>query len=165
LIGINGLSNQYGNSSANYTFAGDAGETDADSSFMSYRGCENFFGNVWRFVDGINIQNYVPYINDNPRTFADDVFTGDYKSAGVTMVASNGHTRTLHNSSKGFFPKSVSGGSASVGTTDYYYQASGNRSALVGGYSASGLNAGPLYLYAASVASSVGVTVGGALSC
>ena len=165
LIGINGLSNQYGNSSANYTFAGDAEATDADSSFMSYRGCENFFGNVWRFVDGINIQNYVPYINDNPRTFADDVFTGDYKSAGITMSATNGYTRTLHNSSKGFFPKSVSGGSSSVGTTDYYHQASGNRIALVGGPANNGLYAGPLCLAANSVASSVYVSIGGTLSC
>ena len=164
LIGITGLSNQYGNSSANYTFAGDAGATDADSSFMSYRGCENFFGNVWKFVDGINIQNYVPYVNDNHRTFDDDVFTGDYKSAGVTMAAASGYTRTLHNSSKGFFTKSISGGSSSAGTTDYYYQASGNRIALVGGDAGNGLYAGPLYLRASNVASYVDVHVGGALS-
>lgn len=163
-IGINGLSNRFGNSSANHTFTGDANATGADSSFMSYRGCENFFGNVWRFVDGINIQNNVPFINDNHRTFGDDVFTGDYKSAGVTMSATNGYARTLHNSNKGFFPKSVSGGSSSTGTTDYYYQASGNRIALVSADAHNGLPAGPLYLLASNVASRVNVNIGGALS-
>lgn len=145
-IGINGLSNSLGNGSGNVTYSGDADDAGADYSFMSYRGCENLFGNVWRFLDGINISDRVPYINDNPSTYADDVFTGDYVSAGITMSSSNGYGRNLANSGKGFFPTSVSGGSSSAGTTDYFYQNIGNRIALVGGHATHGLNAGPLDL-------------------
>lgn len=164
LIGITGLSNSLGNSSGNYTFAGDAGSLDADSSFMSYRGCENLFGNIWKFADGINIKDYVPYINDNPNTYADDIFSGDYVSTGVTVSASSGFGRQLGNSNKGFFVTSVSGGSVTVGTTDYFYIQPGNRIALVGRNAAHGLSAGPLSSTFTDVASSVYVGIGGALS-
>lgn len=164
LIGINGLSNKYGNGSANYTYSGDAGDSEADYSFMSYRGCENLFGNIWRMVDGINIREHVAYISQNPSSYQDDVFNGDYISTGVTMSVSNGYTRQLGNSSNGFFPTSVSGGSATVGTTDYYYQAAGDRIALVGGHAANGLNAGPLYLSVYHAASISSILVGSGVS-
>ena len=145
-IGINGLSDGYGNGTANNTFAGDADLVDADMSFMSYRGCENFFGNVWRMVDGININDNKVYINRNPNSYADDIFTGDYADIGVTMVAANGYARKLAGSKFGFFPTSVTEGSSAVGTTDYYYQAAGARIALVGSHASALLAAGPLCL-------------------
>ena len=131
---------------------------------MSYRGCENLFGNVWKFADGINIKDYVPYINDNPNTYADDIFSGDYVSTGVTMSASSGYGRQLGNSNKGFFVTSVSGGSSTVGTTDYFYIQPGNRIALVGGTALTGLLTGPLFSYFYDGASYVSVYLGGALS-
>lgn len=164
-IGLNGLSNNLGNKSGNYTYSGDADNAEADLSFMSYRGCEDFFGNVWRMVDGINIQEHVPFVSQNPSTFTDDVFTGDYVSAGVTMGSANGYTRQLGNSSKGMFPVSVSGGSSVVGTTDYYYQAAGNRVALVGGYAGYGLASGPLYLSVAAASGLSAVSVGAGVCC
>ena len=53
LIGINGLSNEYGNRTTNYTYVGTSRDADADLSFMSYRGCENLFGNIWIMTDGV----------------------------------------------------------------------------------------------------------------
>lgn len=151
LIGINGLSNSLGNGSGNVTYTGNADDVDADGSFMSYRGCENFFGNVWRFVDGINCQGNLAkliYLNQNPATYADDVFTGDYVSIGVTTANAGGYARTLGNTRKGFIPVSVSGGNSSVGTTDYFYTSSTvNTLALVGGSANDGLAAGPLSLH------------------
>ena len=166
LIGITGLSNSLGNGSGNVTYTGDADDVGADSSFMSYRGCENLYGNVWKFADGINIKDYVPYINDNPNTYADDIFSGDYVSTGVTISASSGFGRQLGNSNKGFFVTSVSGGSSKVGTTDYFYANDVGELGIgrVGGNADSGLTAGPLYSAFDLVASNVKVTVGGALS-
>lgn len=156
-IGINGLSNSLGNGSGNVTYTGDADDAAADGSFMSYRGCENFFGNVWRFVDGINCQGNMAklvYLNQHPATYADDVFDGDYVSIGVTTANASGYTRTLGNTRKGFIPVSVSGGSSSAGTTDYFHTASTvNTLALVGGHANAGLAAGPLNLYVADAAS------------
>ena len=54
---------------------------------MSYRGIENWYADCWEFIDGINIQNYKVFLNQNPATFADDVFTGDYVDSGVTLPA------------------------------------------------------------------------------
>ena len=92
---LNGLSNGIGNATGNVKYVGDADDYGADYAYMSYRGIEHFYGNVWNWVDGINIQDNVPYINNNPATFADDVFTGDYVSAGITMANANGYQDTL----------------------------------------------------------------------
>ena len=173
-IGINGLSNNVGNGTANYTYAGDADDASADMSFMSYRGCENFFGNVWRFADGINcrgaggaaVANKEIWLNSNPATYASDVFSGDYVREGTfTTSATNGYARTLANSKKGMFPISVSGGSSTVGTTDYYYTSTTtNTIALVGGDAGGGLYAGPLYLLVLYAASLAGTYVGAGVS-
>ena len=164
LIGITGLSNSLGNKSGNYTFAGSADAPEADLSFMSYRGCENFFGNVWRFADGINAtgaNSKTIYVNNNPATYASDVFTGDYYSTGVVTAGASGYARKLGNSNKGFFPTDVTGGASNIGTTDYYYtSATVNTIALVGGNANDALAAGPLSLNVYDASSLVGVHVG-----
>ena len=161
--GISGLSNADGNNSGNYTYVGDADDAGAKGSYVSYRGFESMYGNVWSFADGINVREHVPYINDNPNTYADDVFTGDYKSTGVTMAASNGYGKLLGNSSLGFFVTQV-GASDSTGTTDYYYQAGGDKIALVGSSATYALNAGSLCCNFGNVAAYVNVAIGGGLS-
>lgn len=164
-LGITGLSNSLGNRDGNVTYVGDADDVAADSSFMSYRGIENLFGNIWKFTDGILFSNNVPYVNQYPSTYDSTVLGVNDISTGVTMTAS-GYARNLGNSNKGFFPISVSGGSSTVGTTDYFYANDVGELgiALVGSAANNGLNAGPLYLSAAYVASGVYVGIGGALS-
>jgi len=166
-IGITGLSNSLGNGSGNMTYVGDADDAQADLSFMSYRGVENFYCNIWKFADGVLFSANVPYVNQYPSTYDSTVLGVNDVSTGVTMTASYGYARLLGNSNKGFFPTSVSGGSSVVGTTDYFYANDAGELgiALVGGDAAAGLNAGPLYLFANHVASNVSVGIGGALSC
>lgn len=165
-IGITGLSNSLGNGSGNVTYTGDADDIEADSSFMSYRGVENLYGNIWKFADGVLVSNNVPYVNQHPSTYDSTVLGTNDISTGVTMTTSDGYARNLGNSSKGFFPTSVSGGSSSVGVTDYFYANDAGELgiALVGGAASGGLYAGPLALGAGYVASSVLVSIGGALS-
>lgn len=165
-IGITGLSNSLGNGSGNVTYVGDADDAAADGSFMSYRGVENFFGNIWKFADGVLFQNNVPYINQHPSTYDSTTLGANDIITGVTMTASDGYARTLGNSYKGFFPTSVSGGSSAAGTTDYFYANDAGELgiALVGANAAGGLSAGPLCLFASTVASGVYAALGGALS-
>ena len=164
--GITGLSNSLGNGSGNVTYTGDADDVAADGSFMSYRGIENLYGNVWKFADGILASENVPYINQYPSTYDSTVLGVNDVSTGVTMSASSGYGRQLGNSNKGFFVTSVSGGSSTVGTTDYFYANDVGELgiALVGGNATHGLNTGPLYSNFNSVHSIVTVSVGGALS-
>ena len=168
LIGINGLSNGVGNGTANVTYAGSADDAAADGSFMTYRGCENFFGNVWRFVDGINCNgsnSKLVYLNMNPATYADSVITGDYVSIGVTSAAAGGYARKLGNTRKGFISTDITGGTSANGTTDYYYTSTTvDTLARVGGDANYGLDAGPLHLYVSNAPSLSSVNVGAGVS-
>ena len=165
--GIHGNSNSDGNFSNNDTQGYsstnmvNAGLAAADLIYMTYRGCENFWGNVRLFVDGINVNDNIVYLNDNPATFADDTITN--YTQDVTMINASGYPTALANSNKGFFPSAV-GGSNSTFIPDYYAQATGWRVVLVGGDGTDGLYAGPLFLLASTGSAYVTVAIGAAVS-
>jgi len=160
---INGLSNNIGNATGCVNYSGDADDAGADLAYMSYRGIEHFYGNVWSWVDGINVQDNVPYINNNPATFADDVFSGDYVSAGITMINSNGWQNTLAQVGTGFYPVSV-GANDSTKISDYYWQNSGNRVVALGGNASDGSSAGAFCLYTKPASSDSYVSIGSVLA-
>lgn len=115
-------------SNGNNTF----GETTGKKP-MSYRGIENFWGNYYKWVDGININNRVAFIADS--NFADDKFTDNYKSVGFTNWASSGYGGDIgfaENCDFAFLPI-AGGGSSSSKLYDFYWQASGPRVATFGG--------------------------------
>ena len=158
LIGVNGLSNEYGNRTANYTYVGASTDANADLSFMSYRGCENFFGNVWRMADGVIFKgitnNKTMWYSTNPTEY-NETGTG-YVNSGIVTATADGYGRKLANTNKGFIVSDVSGGNSNAGTTDYYYtSATDNTLALVGGDSSNGLDAGPLTLHVNASAASL----------
>ena len=133
----------------NYTYVGASTDADADLSFMSYRGCENFFGNVWRMADGVifkgTTNNKTMWYSTNPTEY-NETGTG-YTNSGIVTAAASGYGRKLANTNKGFIVSDVTGGNSNAGTTDYYYTSTNdNTVALVGGDSDDGLAAGPLYL-------------------
>ena len=101
-----GQSNSIGNASS--------GATNNDM-WMSYRGIENWYVDCWEFIDGLNIQNYKVFLNQNPATFADDVFTGDYVDSGVTLPAMS--ASYIKKITGNFLPTAV-GGSSSTFVTD-----------------------------------------------
>lgn len=127
-----------------------------------YRGIENLFSNMWQFVDGITIKDRVAYICKDHSEYADSKITSPYKQLGYTNGATDGWTKNL-----GFdpdeplarFPVEV-GGSSSAGTSDYYYQNTGTRLALVGGNFNSGANVGLWYWHLSNDFSLSNVTVG-----
>ena len=57
---------------------------------MIYRGIEDIFGNVFEFIDGINIKDYQAYINYDFRTYWSDTFDGDYKPLGYVNANGTG---------------------------------------------------------------------------
>jgi len=110
---------------------------------MTYRGIENFFGNVWQFVDGININYNVPYVSNTDTDFADDTVT-DYTDLGITLPNTNEYQKTLEQQSRGFLPASVGGTGVGSSTyvTDCYYRGAGWLVAMLGGTAAVGPIAG-----------------------
>ncbi len=109
-------------------------------SYVSYRWIENPWGHLWKFVDGINIEDRVPYVCNNDTYFADDTST-NYTSLDITLPSSDGWQKTLGQIARGFLPTSV-GGSSSTYITDFYWQYIGWRMALLGGYADKSTSAG-----------------------
>jgi len=136
-----GLSNGDGNGTNNTTTPGGAA-----TDYMTYRGIENWYGHIWKFVDGININDNVLYVCQDPADFADDTVTG-YTSLGVTLAAANGHIDTLEQVGGVFLPASI-GADQYTKLCDYYYQNSGWRVCLLGGAASAGLGAGAFGLSA-----------------
>lgn len=126
-----GNSNSNGNATANNSTG--SGNT---SSYMSYRGIENFFGHIWKWIDGFNINDNIPYVCNNDTNFADDTTT-NYTSLGVTLATSNDYVITFESIARGFLAASV-GGSSTTYVTDYYYQNTGWRVTKLGGDADSG---------------------------
>ena len=96
---------------------------------MSYRGEENIFGNIWKWCDGINVNNQEAYICDINDTFTDNVYTDDFVKLGIKMPTNNGYQAKMQSN---FLPEEI-GSSSSKDITDYYYQSTGNSVVLLGG--------------------------------
>ena len=134
-----------------------------NDTWMSYRGIENWYASMFKFIDGVNVQERKYFINSNPATFADNVFTGNYVDSGITSVATNGYVSNLVPSKKGFVASAVAG-SDSTNIPDYFYQAAGSMIVFFGGNAGYGLNAGGFYLVASSGASAASGYVGSGVS-
>lgn len=147
-----GQSNSIGNASSG---------PSNNNTWMSYRGIENFYADTWEFVDGINVQNYKVYLNQNPSTFASDVFTGDYVDSGVTVPAAS--ASYIKKISGNFLPTAL-GGSSSTYITDGFWSDTGNRIAFFGGDASAGSLDGVFCLYVSDLSSYSSVYVGCGLS-
>ena len=113
-------------------------------SAVIYRGLENIFGNVWQFVDGINIKDYVTYVCYNPENYAVDKFDGDYKAVGYVNANKEGWGKTLGHDANHPLVTLITdvGSSSSNYLSDYYYTNSGNKIVRVGGHWNYGSRAG-----------------------
>ena len=112
---------------------------------MKYRGIENLYGNIWQFVDGVNIQNHQAYISKNPTNYQSDVFTGEYIPLGYINSNENNYVIEMGldtNQPYANFPITVGTYDNSI-YKDHYFQDTGNRVALFGGHY--GKNAGGSY--------------------
>lgn len=110
-------------------------------SCVSYRGEENLWANIFKWVDGINVYPY----NQHELFIADHDFTeskndGHYKNAGITVAKANGYISAFAYNEEYdwlFFPSELTGDSA-LPVGDYLYQAANNTStfltARLGGY-------------------------------
>ena len=138
---IAGASNLLGNNSTNI-YSGAGVSAKPGTSFMSYRGIENFFGNCWNWVDGFNINSSVAYVNNTTSQFSDDTAT-NYINIG-TIANATGYPNSILNINNAILPATV-GGSSSTYFTDYLWIATGWRVASFGGNAAYGASAGAFY--------------------
>lgn len=111
---------------------------------VCWRGKENFWGNIWKFVYGINIWGNgkmgggQPYICSD-FSFAESKNSGNYEPAGFTVTNTNGYISAMGYSTAcdWLFIASECLGNSSLPVGDYTYiteNLNGYRIALLGGY-------------------------------
>lgn len=124
---------------------------------VCWRGKENFWGNIWKFVYGINIWGNgkmgggQPYICSD-FSFAESKNSGNYEPAGFTVTNANGYISAMGYSTAcdWLFIASECLGNSSLPVGDYTYitvNLNGYRIALLGGHWSSGGSAGGFYWY------------------
>lgn len=118
--------------------------------FVTYRGEENFWGNIWGWVDGIN--HYVNvtdgtdtvYIADH--SFTDDIGTDPYEEVNISPCMGNGYVSAFcyDEDFDWLFIAGEIKGSSALPVGDYFYQSTttGWRVAQLGGMWSSGSIAG-----------------------
>lgn len=119
---------------------------------VCWRGKENFWGNIWKFVYGINIWGNgkmgggQPYICSD-FSFAESKNSGNYEPAGFTVTNANGYISAMGYSTAcdWLFIASECLGNSSLPVGDYTYitvNLNGYRIAQLGGYWSGGGYAG-----------------------
>lgn len=122
---------------------------------VCWRGKENFWGNIWKFVYGINIWGNgkmgggQPYICSD-FSFAESKNSGNYEPAGFTVTNANGYISAMGYSTAcdWLFIASECLGNSSLPVGDYTYitvNLNGYRIALLGGSWNYGGSAGGFY--------------------
>ena len=135
-----------GGTSALGNVSGKAVGTDGVVS-ISYRGIENFFGNIWKWVDGLNINNGVAYVSSVNGAFVSDKFDGNY-AAKATLGAVNGYMSKSTISTGfdyGFLPIEAIGTSSTKFCDLYYQNSVGAFVVRLGGRWNDGTNAGAFF--------------------
>lgn len=140
---------------------------------VCWRGKENFWGNIWKFVYGINIWGNgkmgggQPYICSD-FSFAESKNSGNYEPAGFTVTNANGYISAMGYSTAcdWLFIASECLGNSSLPVGDYTYitvNLNGYRIARLGGGWSYGGDAGGFYWYLDNGVGTRGRAVGGRL--
>ena len=157
--GYTGSTASLGNASGQATSTKDYTGTEQTANgrrAFSYRGCENEYGNIWKFVYGMNIwgngtmDGGEPYVCLNPANFAESQNSGNYEGVGFTVTNANGYINALAYGDEKYdwmlMPNEVgNGGDSNLPVGDYDYvtvNLNDYRIALLGGAWDSGVYAG-----------------------
>lgn len=110
---------------------------------------EDWYGNMWQFRDGDNIQKYQHYYCNDRSAYADKVYTGSYFKVGYVAGTAEGYVKTF-----GYDPEwpeieicTENGASSNTYFCDYYYAAEGGEVVFSGGSVNSGAGSGSFYRY------------------
>lgn len=160
-----GYTNEFGNGSGEkaYVVKNASGGTHATLMANRYRGIENPFGHIWKYIDGANIQVTtgdaglsILWTTDDPSNFSDTSYIGYDKKGNICRT--NGYVKRVLLGEDGDIVTTEIGGSSSTYWCDYYYTyTSINRMLMVrvGGDADRALDAG-LTCVAANLAPSDG---------
>ena len=140
---------------------------------VSYRGEENFWGNIWTWVDGMNEENPDPFEEGQVGTlyvadhgFTDNSKASPYKNTGIHPIQGSGYVSAFGYSEEfdWLFIAVEYSGNSTLPVGDYAWnQNPGWRVAILGGYCSNGADAGAFCWYLAIAASYRYWDIGGRL--
>jgi hypothetical protein len=145
-------------------FASKISATSGKHPFV-WQGIESLWGDIWQFVDGVNINNRQAWVCENADQYTSNVFAEPYKQLSYVNGSTNGYSMAMGFDAErpyASFPVSV-GGSSSKFYSDYYYQGDGQRIARFGGYWNSESNAALFFWHLVTVSSFAGLALGARL--
>ena len=147
--------------------------SENNQNAVSYRGEENIWGNIWKWIDGLNVQNPETiesgahgklYVADHG--FADDTGQTPYEDTGIYPVCKSGYANAFGYSEvcDYLFAASEVGGNSDLPVGDYFYNNNvGWRLSLSGGYWNIGASGGAFHLHLNSAVTSYARYTGGRL--
>lgn len=153
-----GYTNEFGNSSGEkaYVVKNSSDGTHATLMTNRYRGIENPFGHIWKYVDGANVQVTtgdsglsILWTTNNPLNFSSTSYTGYDKKGNICRT--DGYAKKMLLGEDGDIVTTEIGGSSSTYWCYYYAtNTSANRMQViqVGGNADSGTSAGLAYVSA-----------------
>lgn len=140
---------------------------------ISYRGEENFWGNIWTWVDGMNEENPDPFESGQAGTlhvadhgFADNSKASPYKNTGIHPIQGSGYVSAFGYSEEfdWLFIAVEYSGSDALPVGDYAWNNNpGWRVARLGGYCDNGSYAGAFYWHLNNATSGRSWDIGGRL--
>ena len=132
---------------------------------MMYRGIESLYGDIWQFVDGVNINARQAWVARDAAVYASNVFAAPYIQLGYANVATEGWVTAMgHDAFNPYahFPTAVGGG-ASTFYSDHYWQSAGQHVAIFGGNWLDGSPAGVSFWHLGNSSAAALVSFGGRL--
>ena len=153
-----GYTNEFGNGSGEKAYVVKNASDGTHATLMTnrYRGIENPFGHIWKYVDGANVQVTtgdsglsILWTTNNPLKFSSTSYTGYDKKGNICRT--DGYAKKMLLGEDGDIVTTEIGGSSSTYWCDYYAtNTSANRMQViqVGGNADSGTSAGLAYVSA-----------------
>ncbi len=126
----------------------------------TYRRIENVWGNIYQFVDGLNVNANQAWVCPDADSFVSNLFASPFEQLGYVNHNADGYVTAMGWDAAhpyAALPTAITG-SGTTYYSDYYYQATGQRIALLGGIWTYGAIDGLSYwdlAYASSVANVV----------
>jgi hypothetical protein len=130
-----------------------------------FYGIENPWGNVWQWIDGININDYQSYVCSNPTKYADTI-TSDYTALNYVNANTDGYIKEMGYDSRYPYVKITTtvGAASNTYYCDYYYRTTGLRALCGGGSWIYGSAAGLFCFSAYGAASNASIDISARLS-
>ena len=132
---------------------------------MMYRGIESLYGDVWKWVDGVNINERQAWVCENQDQYVSNLFTAPYKMLSYVNALTDGYPKRMGMDFANPFANFPveHGGATTTFYSDHYYQATGARVAQLGGGWNNGASAGLFYWFLNSSSSFTNISFGGRL--